>query len=129
LPDAYHLVEDFTAITSCECEVAHSSRREERFIWSKRKFSSMPEALASLTKKLGLLQAVGKDAAQQWAHRTRELQAPLSAKDLDFFDGIHLLDQAAIKAASEKFPAEFKATSYDYGPPPIAEVLVAIEAL
>jgi len=90
---------------------------------------SMPEALASLTKKLGLHQAVGKGAAQQWARRTRELQAPLSAEDLHFFDRIHLLDQAAIKAASEKFPAEFKATSYDYGPPPIAEVLVAIEAL
>jgi hypothetical protein len=91
--------------------------------------SSMPEALASLTKKLGLLQTIGKDAAQQWARRTRELQAPLSAEDLDFFDRIHLLDQAAIKAASENFQTEFKATSYDYGPPPIAEVLVAIEAL
>jgi hypothetical protein len=89
----------------------------------------MPEALASLTKKLGLLQTIGKDAAQQWARRTRELQAPLSVEDLDFFDRIHLLDQAAIKAASENFQTEFKATSYDYGPPPIAEVLVAIEAL
>jgi hypothetical protein len=76
------------------------------------------EALAILTKKLGLLQTVGKDAAQQWAGRTRKL---LQA---------HILpDQAAIKAASEKFPSEFKATAYEYGSPPIAEVLAAIEAL
>jgi hypothetical protein len=39
------------------------------------------------------------------------------------------LDEAAIKAASEKFQSEFKPTSYVYGFPPIAEVLEAIEAL
>jgi hypothetical protein len=83
----------------------------------KREFSAVPEALASLTKKLHLLQTVGKDAAQQWARRTRELQAQ------------YLPDQAAIKAASEKFPSEFRAEGYDYGPPPIEEVLAAIEAL
>jgi hypothetical protein len=76
----------------------------------------MPAALADLTKKLRLLQTVGKDAAQQWVGRTRELEAQYS------------LEQAAIKAASEKFP-EFKAALYDYGPPPIAEVVAAIEAL
>jgi hypothetical protein len=82
--------------------------------------SSVPEVLVSLTKKLGLLQTEGKDVAQQWARRTRELQAQYPQDSLD---------QAAIKAASEKFPSQFKATRYDYGSPPIAEVLVAIEAL
>jgi hypothetical protein len=82
--------------------------------------SSVPEVLVSLTKKLGLLQTEGKDAAQQWARRTRELQAQYPQDSLD---------QAAIKAASEKFPSQFKATRYDYGSPPIAEVLVPIEAL
>ena len=75
------------------------------------------EALASLTKKLGLLQTVGKDAAQEWARRTRELQPQNS------------LLQAAITAASEKFPSDFKATSYNYGLPSIADMLEAIEAL
>jgi hypothetical protein len=57
--------------------------------------SSVPEVLVSLTKKLGLLQTEGKDAAQQWARRTRELQAQYPQDSLD---------QAAIASAAALSP-------------------------
>ena len=77
----------------------------------------MADELDKLTRKLGLLQSVGKDAAKKWAKRTREIKAEGKT-----------WDQAAIMAASGQFIAEFKATRYNYGDD-VEALLKVIEAL
>jgi len=57
--------------------------------------------LNNLTRKLGLLQTASKDAARKWAQRTRELAKQGKTSD-----------QAAMTAATEVFPSEFKPINY-----------------
>ena len=63
----------------------------------------MTTSLEQLTRKLDLSQSVGRDTAKKWASRVREFEA----------QGIKL-DQAAIFAAREVFPADFKDTRYNF---------------
>ena len=58
-------------------------------------------ALDDLTRRLGLLQTASKDAAKIWAQRTRALEKQGKT-----------WDQAAMTAATEVFPSEFKPNSY-----------------
>jgi hypothetical protein len=61
----------------------------------------MMNALEELARKLGLTQTPSSDAAKEWASRCREL-----AEDGTTFD------QAAIVAAKNIFPTEFRPTQY-----------------
>jgi hypothetical protein len=75
--------------------------------------------LVRLGKKLGLLTTPARDAAKQWAEKTRQHET-----------GGHKLGDAAIAAARDVFHADFKATHYDHGDgDPIEELLGAIEQL
>ena len=63
-------------------------------------------ALDDLARKLGLLQTPSRDAAKEWATRCREL----SGSGTTF-------DQAAIIAAKNIFPGEFRPTQYKHTGP------------
>ena len=73
-------------------------------------------ALDDLARKLGLLQIPSKDAALEWASRCRELTEDGTA-----------LDQAAIVAAKNVFPTEFKPIQYKHADPIIETLLDEIE--
>jgi hypothetical protein len=80
----------------------------------------MPNDVANrLTRKLGLLQTPGKNAMKAFAKRARTLRG----------EGGHSADQAAIMAANEKFPAEFRPTRYDSQGEPMETLLADIENL
>jgi hypothetical protein len=57
--------------------------------------------LMRLGKKLGLLTTPARDAAKQWAEKTRQYEM-----------GGHKLGDAAIAAARDVFHADFKVTHY-----------------
>ena len=78
----------------------------------------MANELEKLARKLGLLQSIGADAAKKWARRTREFEAQGKTSY-----------QAAIFAAREVLPADYKDTRYNYQNDPIDELLTAIETL
>jgi len=79
----------------------------------------MPGDVANrLTRKLGLIQTPGSEAMRAFAMRVRELQKQGRT-----------LDQAAIMAATDKFPAEFKATGYANSGEPIEPLITEIEKL
>jgi hypothetical protein len=79
----------------------------------------MPNDVANrLVRKLGLLQTPSTERMKEFARRARELQ-----------DQGHTFDQAAIRAASEKFTAEFKANNYDYKGESMEALLADIENL
>ena len=71
-----------------------------------------------LTRKLGLKQTPGKDVMKQFAQRARELQ-----------EQGNTVDQAAMKAAAEMFPAEFKAAAYAGASDSMETLLADIEGL
>jgi hypothetical protein len=72
--------------------------------------------LDDLVGVLGLLHSPGKDAALEWAQRTRE----------EMGKG-RTADQAAMVAAANVFPAEFKPVSYNSGS--VEKLLEGIDAL
>ena len=75
--------------------------------------------LMRLGKKLGLLTTPARDAAKQWAEKTRQYEM-----------GGHKLGDAAIAAARDVFHADFKPTRYDHGDAePIEQLLSAVEQL
>ena len=75
--------------------------------------------LMRLGKKLGLLTTPARDAAKQWAEKTRQYEM-----------GRHKLGDAAIAAARDVFHADFKVTHYDHADgDPIEELLAAVEQL
>jgi len=79
----------------------------------------MPDAVATrLVRKLGLLQSPSKDAMKAFRRRTRELEPQCLS-----------LDQAAMKAAGEIFPAEFQPTRYAGHADPIETLLADIDNL
>jgi hypothetical protein len=79
----------------------------------------MPNDVANrLTRKLGLKQTPGKEAMKKFAKRARALQG----------EG-RTVDQAAIMAAKEKFPAEFEPTHYANQGEPMETLLADIEKL
>jgi hypothetical protein len=79
----------------------------------------MPNDLANrLTRKLGLIQTPGKDVMKQFAKRARELQEQGGT-----------VDPAAIRAALDTFPSEFKTTNYLYHGEPMEPLLTEIEEL
>jgi hypothetical protein len=71
-----------------------------------------------LVRKLGLKQTPGRDAMKGFAKRARALQ-----------DKGRTVDQAAIIAAKEKFPAEFEPTHYPNQGEPMESLLADIETL
>jgi hypothetical protein len=73
-------------------------------------------ALDELARKLGLRQTPSTDAAQEWASRCRELTDDGTA-----------LDQAAIVAAKNVFPTEFKPIQYKHADTKIETLLDEIE--
>jgi hypothetical protein len=73
-------------------------------------------ALDELARKLGLLQTPSRDAALEWASRCRELTDDGTA-----------LDQAAIVAAKNVFPTEFRPVQYKHADPQIETLLEEIE--
>jgi hypothetical protein len=79
----------------------------------------MPDDVANrLVRKLGLKQTPGKDTMKEFAKRSRALQR----------EG-RTVDQAAMFAAKEKFPAEFEPTRYDNQGEPMETLLADIEKL
>jgi hypothetical protein len=77
----------------------------------------MMSALDDLAQKLGLLQNPSREAAKEWTARCRELAA-----------GGTTLDQAAIIAAKNIFPSEFKPIQYKHTGP-IETLIDEIEKL
>ena len=79
----------------------------------------MPDDVANrLVRKLGLKQTPGKDTMKEFAECSRALQ--------------HVgrtIDQAAIIAAKEKFPAEFEPTRYANQGESMETLLADIEKL
>ena len=75
--------------------------------------------LDDLTRQMVLLQTASPTTAKQWAQKTRKLT-----------DEGKSWHQAAIEAAREVFPADFKDTNYRYGNGSVVQGLVeAIEKL
>jgi hypothetical protein len=73
-------------------------------------------ALDDLARKLGLLQTPSRDAALEWVSRCRELTEDGTA-----------LEQAAIVAAKNVFPTEFRPIQYKHADPTIETVLDEVE--
>ena len=79
----------------------------------------MPDDVANrVVRKLGLKQTPGKDIMKEFAERSRALQR----------EG-RTVDQAAMIAAKEKFPAEFEPTRYANQGESMETLLAGIEKL
>ena len=79
----------------------------------------MPDDVANrLVRKLGLKQTPGKDTMREFAERSRALQR----------EG-RTIEQAAMIAAIDKFPAEFEPTRYANQGEPMETLLADIEKL
>jgi hypothetical protein len=79
----------------------------------------MPDDVANrLAKKLKLKQTPGKGVMKEFAKRVRALQG----------EG-HSADQAALRAANDKFPAEFTPNHYDSQGESMETILSDIEEL
>jgi hypothetical protein len=72
-----------------------------------------------LAHKLGLSQSPGEDVMKKFVQRVRELQRQPGPT----------LDQAAMMAANETFPAEFQPTRYAGANDAIEAILAEIEKL